>query len=58
MIKKLRKQRIKLQNLKLISIVTKTLYIFLCLMATYYLSFCDYGKYFELILVINRRYVF
>lgn len=27
-------------------------------MATYYLSFCDYGKCFKLFLVINRRYVF
>lgn len=44
MIKKLWKQRIKLQNLKLIPIVTKTLYIFLCLMATYYLSFVIMGS--------------
>lgn len=58
MIKKLQKQRIKLQNLKLITVVTKILYIFLCLLAYKLLELCDYGKCFELILVINRRYVF
>lgn len=44
MIRKLQKQRIKLQNLKLIAVVTKILYISLCLMATYYLSFVIMGS--------------
>lgn len=57
-IKKLQKQRTKLQNLKLIPTVTKTLSISLCLMATYDLGFMIYGKCFELILVINPSSVF
>lgn len=44
MIRKLQKQRIKLQNLKLIVVVTKILYISPCLMATYYLSFVIMGS--------------